>query len=98
MIVRYKEAFNRAMRYNNKLRADDERFNRIVSIYHEDGSHFLWEHAFLMRWDIKVSQKNFTNSWFFVFTEHFGFHVFACDEVTAFQYAKRMYKIERFAP
>lgn len=98
MKVTYKDAFKYAARYSNKLRADDERFNRVVLVYHEDGSNFVWRDAFLMRWDTKTNEKGWTKSWFFVFTEHYGFHVFDCDEVSVSQYSKRIYKTEKFKP
>ncbi len=64
--MNYKEAVELAKAYDSKLLATDPRFQQDVSFQHEDGSYFYWRNAFLMEKD----------KWVFVFTEHFGFHVF----------------------
>lgn len=72
------EARQVARMVDAKLRADDPRFDRTVSVHGalEDGTHFFFPDAFALKHD------NFT----LVFTEHYSYHVFANDEVLVWQW------------
>ncbi len=72
--MKYIEAKELALNYDAKLLATDPRFRRTVEIGHEDGSYFKWCNAFLME----------NEEWIFVFTEHFGFHLFDSDDLKSF--------------
>ena len=60
------EIENIAKKYDSKLKASDKRFRGSVKIIHEDGSVFMFEHAFLMT----------KGDWTICFSEHCGFICF----------------------
>lgn len=70
-----KKIRERAEEYDKQLLATDPRFRRSVTLSHEDGSHFYFEEAFLMRveWE-----------WIVCFTGHHGVHVYHSDDLSAF--------------
>jgi hypothetical protein len=61
----------RAKEIDAGLRADDERFNNIVLIQHQDGSSLSFHSAFC----IKLGAYRVT------FTEHHGFHIYHSDDL-----------------
>ena len=61
------EATLRAEKYDRKLKASDDRFQRAVILVHHDGSVMLYQSAFLMRYE---------DDWIICFTEHHGYHVY----------------------
>ena len=69
--VAYKAARSVARGIDSRLKATDERFERVVRVLGEDGSVFLYDSAFALRLD---------SDWIGVFTEHYGFHVFHEDD------------------
>lgn len=60
-----------AKAYDKKLKASDKRFQGTVKIIHEDGSVFLFEHAFIM----------LKEDWTVCFSEHCGFMCFHNDSL-----------------
>ena len=75
-----------ALNYDNKLKADDERFQHSVQILHEEGTTYFFHNAFMMNY---VEKKA---NYIVVFTEHQGFHVFAEDELSGYGEFIRIYK------
>ena len=74
--VAYKAARSVARGIDSRLKATDERFERVVRVLGEDGSVFLYDSAFAVRLDA---------DWIGVFAEHYGFHVFHKDDHTVHQ-------------
>lgn len=56
---------------NGILKSDDPRLNGMVSIIHNDGSHFFFNYAFV----------EILDGWGAVFTEHNGVYLFKMDEI-----------------
>lgn len=82
-----REAEAKASEYDKTLLATDPRFRRSVVLYHEDGSTFHWDSAFLMR----------KEEWIMVFTEHHRFHVYHADDVEYRQF-QRIYDLVEELP
>jgi hypothetical protein len=82
--VNIREAEALANKYDKTLLATDPRFRRSVVIDHDDGSHFQWDSAFLMR----------KENWILVFTEHHRFHVYDADDVHYRQFQRLYEEIE----
>lgn len=77
----YQVTVEKAAKYDQKLRADDPRFNRTTVVQHEDGSHFLFMNAFACKH--RIDDPSFgPQEFIIVFTEHFGTHVYSSDEVS----------------
>ena len=74
MSVFLREAHKWAKEYDSNLRADDPRFRKMVRIVMEDGSSFFFDSAFAL-------ERSDDTDFYYVFTEHYGFHVYAKDEV-----------------
>jgi hypothetical protein len=72
----YAEVEVLAKAYDNKLKAN--RFNDVVVVSHQDGSYFSWCNAFAMK----------KGTWYIVFTEHFGYHIFDKDDINSIQVLK----------
>lgn len=70
-----------AKEYDSKLRADDPRFCRAVTIYHEEGSVLHFRSAFV------IKKKNKKMTWYCIFTEHHSFHIYAGDEASVIQFS-----------
>ena len=70
----YKEVTDAARTYDTTLRADDERFNFSVRIVLDDGAFFFYPSAFIHKFD---------EDHYCVFTEHYGFSVYATDDLVA---------------
>ena len=66
MTTRIEDILKYAEKKFKKLRADDQRLNRSVTIALDDGSYFHWENAF-------IEDKD---DWNIVYTEHYGHHAF----------------------
>jgi len=85
----FQEAYERAKALNVLLRADDPRLRGSVQIVHDDGSILFYEFAFVERHPHDGLQPLKTGEgWWFIFTEHHGFHVYATDEVKIRQYKR----------
>jgi hypothetical protein len=78
--VPMKEATMVASAYDEKLLATDPRFQHSVTIHHEEGTVLHFEWAFALTCGV----------WFFIFTEHHGFHVYARDDVEIIQRGERI--------
>jgi len=77
--LNYKEALAKAESYDAKLRADDCRFNQCVQIISQDCATVLfYDNAFVMKDD----------EWYYIFTEHYGRHVFHQEDVKIRHYIK----------
>lgn len=63
--------------YSAKLQADDQRLRCAVIVNHEDGSHFVFTHAFALR----------RGNWVVVFSEHNRHVVFHIEDAVVTQYA-----------
>jgi len=84
---RFQEAYERAKALNVLLRADDPRLRGAVKIIHVDGSILFYEFAFAERRPYDgLNPTGPRAGWWFIFTEHHGFHVYATDEVKISQY------------
>lgn len=70
----------KAEEYDKKLRADDPRFRREVTIIHVDGTVTHYDSAFLMRIE---------SVWIACFTEHHGLHIEHTDELLLYWEAER---------
>lgn len=68
----YKEVNDVARAYDVTLRADDERFSFSVRVSLNDGAFFFYPSAFIHK---------FNDEFYCVFTEHYGFHVYAVDDI-----------------
>jgi hypothetical protein len=83
-------AYEVAKQYDQTLLASDPRFNFCVRILHEEGTSYWFVNAFLMQWDdasVVHDPKNAAErqgEWLMVFTEHQSFHVFAFDDLLAY--------------
>lgn len=67
MSVNMKKYYAIAEEYDKKLKATDPRFRNWVAVQSlNDGAHFTYPDAFAAKHD----------DWYFVFTEHYGFHLF----------------------
>ncbi len=73
--MKYREAKELAETYDGKLLATDPRFQRWAEVGLEDSTFFRWRNGFLMEND----------EFLFVFTEHYGFHVYDLDDVRSFE-------------
>ncbi|KKM97712.1 hypothetical protein LCGC14_1165300 [marine sediment metagenome] len=69
--MNYKEAQKKATEIDNNLTIGGNNFNRIVHVVHQDGSTMLFHYAHVEDYD----------TWWFVFTEHTGWHVFAKEDL-----------------
>lgn len=76
--VYYNRAYEAAKGYNKKLLATDPGFNYITKIQMKDGSFFIFYGSFAFEW---YDPKYKIDGWLFIFTEHYGFHVYDLDEV-----------------
>lgn len=77
-----------ANEYDKTLRADDRRFGGFVHVVSiDDMGSFSYPNAFV------VSRKDDQDSWYVVFTEHYGMHIYNADDVNVRQYS--MTEIER---
>lgn len=72
-----KEAYEACKARDAALRADDFQWNQRVMVHHDDGSFFNLNYAF--------AEKD--GKWWFVFSEHNGYHFFHEDEVHIHQYS-----------
>lgn len=80
-----KKIQKRAQNYDATLRADDKRFQRSVTMIHEDGTTLNFQSAFLMTVD---------QEWIVVFTEHHSYHVYHKEDLAGAWQSKRIDKIE----
>lgn len=76
----YDIALEKAAEYDKTLLANNDGFNKVTVVKHEDGSHFMFMNAFAIRYDF-VHQVLGDSSYFLVFSEHHGCHVYDCDDV-----------------
>lgn len=74
----YKKAYEIAKKIDAKLTA--KKFTRWVRVSLADGADFLFPDAFT------IEQEK---EWLFVFTEHYGFHIYEYDMVIGFQEFER---------
>jgi len=70
------DAHKLAKEINDKLRADDCRFNCAVKLLHGDGTVMFLEYAFVEKHD----------DWVFIFSEHNGYHIYHSSDLTWVQY------------
>jgi hypothetical protein len=73
----YKKAYEIAKKIDSKLTA--KKFKRWVRVSLADGADFLFPSAFTKH----------EKDWLFVFTEHYGFHIYEQDMITGFQEFER---------
>lgn len=71
--MKLSKVYKRAKEYNAQLQADDPRFRRSVLLLHKEGTTLFFQRAFRM---------TAGDQYLVIFTEHHGFHVYHCDEVT----------------
>lgn len=76
--ARLKKVEKLAAKYDAKLRANDERFNRTVVVVLDDGSVFFYDSSFAL-----VVMEGDTGEWLLVFSEHHAFHVFSRADVVS---------------
>lgn len=74
----YKKAYKLAKKIDDKLTA--KQFTRWVRVSLLDGADFLFPKAFT------IEQKK---EWLFVFTEHYGFHIYDYDMLVGYQEFER---------
>jgi hypothetical protein len=74
----YKKAYEIAKKIDSKLTA--KKFTRWVRVSLADGADFLFPSAFTVE-----NRKK----WLFVFTEHYGFHIYEYNMVVGFQEFER---------
>jgi hypothetical protein len=87
--------------YDAKLPASDPRFQREVTLIHEDGSVVHYNSAFLMKMaDSHVSLLTTENSfWIICFTEHHGLHIDHSDDLLLYWESERRHQtIEELTP
>jgi len=84
-----------ALAYDKAMLASDARFNFCVRIFHEEGTIYFFENAFMMEWKDPEEEYDPMNAaerqgeWLLVFTEHQGCHVFSFDDLFSYaQYSK----------
>ena len=71
--------------YDEALKATDPRFNRSVTILHEEGSLMHYECSFVESID----------DYYVIFTEHHGTHIYNKNDAKVIQHEKRI-PIEEF--
>lgn len=64
-------------KYNEQLKADDRKFNRMVTLSHYDGSHFLFMNAFALKY--KIEEQTFV----IIFSEHHGTRIYDMEDVSS---------------
>ena len=74
----YKKAYAIAKKIDAKLTA--KAFKRWVRVSLADGADFLFPDAFTVEQD---------KEWLFVFTEHYGFHIYEYDMIVGYQEFER---------
>ena len=88
MSVQMQEVHDWAKEYDSKLRADDSRLARAVTIIHEEGTVLHFRSAFVLK------RRSYGIDWYCVFTEHHSFYVYAADDVKVIQFSGEK-KIEK---
>lgn len=74
-----KEAKEKIEKINKKLKSTDKRFKNSISITNVyDNSFMFFNNGFAEKHD----------EWWFVFTEHHGFHLYCDDEIKIVQYKR----------
>ena len=84
-----------------KLLATDERYNGAVIAHHDDGSHFYFNHAFLVKHSFKIPPEEITQwmsddveNWYIIFTEHHGTMILNGDENTVQAFSNKMQAVD----
>lgn len=74
------EAHKRAQRIESKLTARDRRFGCCVQVVHEEGTVLFFNCAFALKEGV----------WYYIFTEHHGFHVYHEEDVLVRQFGEQL--------
>lgn len=86
--MNYKEAYKLAEEKNKTLTSYDFGYGSIVYVLHQDGTSLTFLNA------LAYKDKQWCD-WYFVFTEHCGFHVFSKDDLSDIRYFKESEDIEK---
>lgn len=83
----YNEVWDWARKYNKILLATDSRFRRYVEIIADDGSLFLLDASFLVKYG---------GCWIVTFSEHYHPQVFYEDALLEYKQFEPIYEVEEF--